>query len=150
MRNAMTHLTGFLSYLVPIVRAFFSFQPPRLAVVAAEFREEGPMMLIEVCNGTTAGGSYRFAPSADPADGWLDVCLVRRVGLPRFLVALPRVMRGTPATMREVALFRTRRLTVRCDDAPLVVHLDGELREPGVRECDVTVEPGALTVLVAE
>ena len=149
-RNAMTGLTGFLSYLVPIVRAFFTFQPPRLRVAAAAFREEGAMMLIEVCNGTTAGGSYRFAPGADPADGWLDVCLVRRVGLPRFLVALPRVMRGAHVTMPEVALFRARRITVRSKDGPLVVHLDGELREPGVQECDVTVEPGVLNVLVAE
>ena len=149
-RNAMPGLTGFFSYLVPIVRAFFTFQPPRLEVAAAEFREAGTMMLIEVCNGTTAGGSYRFAPGADPADGRLDVCLVRRVGLPRFLMALPRVMRGTHAKMREVVLFRTRKVTVRSPDRPLVVHLDGELREPGVHECAVTVEPGVLNVLVAQ
>jgi len=27
------------------------------------------MMLVEVCNGTSAGGDYRFAPAASPADG---------------------------------------------------------------------------------
>src|SRR5207247_8970766 len=45
---------------------------------SAEFRERGYVMMVEVCNGTTAGGDYRFAPHADPADGQLDVCLVRR------------------------------------------------------------------------
>jgi hypothetical protein len=30
-----------------------------------------------------------------------------------------------------------------------VLHLDGELRTPDVRECTVTVEPGCLNVLVA-
>jgi YegS/Rv2252/BmrU family lipid kinase len=148
-RNAMPQLSGFLSYLVPIVRAFFSFHPPRFDVAAAEFREGGPMMLIEVCNGTTSGGSYRFAPGADPADGRLDVCLVRRVSLARFLVALPRVLRGTHQTMSEFTLFRTRRVTVRAEE-PLVVHFDGELRQPGVRECEVGVVPGALHVLVAQ
>ena len=34
-------------------------------------------------------------------------------------------------------------------DEPLLLHLDGELREPGVRECTVTVEPRCLNVLVA-
>jgi YegS/Rv2252/BmrU family lipid kinase len=148
-RNAMAGLSGFLSYLVPIVRTFATFRPPRLEVAADGHREAGEMMMIEVCNGTTAGGSYRFAPDADPADGRLDVCLVRRVSPARFLVAMPRVMRGRHLGMREFGLYRTARVTIRCPDGPLVLHLDGELREPGTAECMVEVVPGALAVLAA-
>ena len=149
MRNRMPHLRGFLSYLVPIVQTFFRFEPPIFDVAAPGFRERGYMMMIEVCNGTTAGGSYRFAPDADPADGKMDVCLIRRVSLPRFLLALPRVMRGTHVTMREVAVIKTAKLVVRSPEQPLVVHVDGELREPGVNECTVELERGRLNVLVA-
>lgn len=148
-RNAMQRLRGFLSYLVPIVRTFFKFEPPLFDVAAPGFRERGYMMMVEACNGTTAGGSYRFAPDANPADGRLDVCLIRRVSLPRFLLAIPRVMRGTHIGMREVAIIRTAKLTIRSPEQPLVVHLDGELREPGVNECTVTLERGRLNVLVA-
>jgi diacylglycerol kinase (ATP) len=108
------------------------------------------MMMVEVCNGTTAGGAYRFAPAADPADGYLDVCLVRRVSLARFLVAIPRVMRGTHAGMKEVTLFRTREVTLRAPETPLLLHLDGELRAPAVHECTVSIAPGRLNVLVAQ
>ncbi len=149
-RNGMPRLRGFLSYFVPVLRAFGSFQPPLLEVRAAGFAERGYVMMVEVCNGTTAGGSYRFAPDASPADGRLDVCLVRRVSLPRFLRAIPRVMRGTHAGMREVALFQTTHVTIRSLEGPLLVHLDGELREPGTNSCTITVEPGRLNVLVAE
>jgi len=148
-RNAMQHLRGFLSYLVPIVQTFFTFEPPVLDLTAAGFRERGNMMMVEVCNGTTAGGSYRFAPDADPADGKLDVCVIRRVSLPRFLLAIPRVMRGTHVTMREVTLIKTTKLVVRSPEEPLVLHVDGELREPGVNECTVTLQRGKLNVLVA-
>ena len=148
-RNAMPGLTGFLSYLVPVVKTFASFRPPRLGVDAAEHREAGEMMMVEVCNGTTAGGSYRFAPAADPADGLLDVCVIRKVSLPRFLLALPRVMRGTHVGMREFASFATRRVTLRSPDAPIVLHLDGELRDLGTKECVIEVLPGRLTVLAA-
>jgi len=148
-RNRMPHLRGFLSYLVPIVQTFFRFEPPIFDVAAPGFRERGYMMMIEVCNGTTAGGSYRFAPDADPADGKMDVCLIRRVSLPRFLLALPRVMRGTHVTMREVAVIKTAKLVVRSPEQPLLVHVDGELREPGVNECTVELERGRLNVLVA-
>jgi diacylglycerol kinase (ATP) len=149
LRNRMDYLRGFLSYLVPVIRAFGSFRPPRFALQAAEHHEDGYMMMVEVCNGTTAGGDYRFAPNADPADGKLDVCLIRKVTVLRFLLALPRVMRGTHAAMREVALFQTRSVTIRSFDEPLLLHLDGELREPGTRECVVKIEPKRLNVLVA-
>lgn len=149
LRNRMKRLTGFFSYLIPILRAFATFRPPRFDVHAAEHDETGAMMMVEVCNGTTAGGSYRFAPDADPSDGLLDVCLVRRVGLLRFLLAIPRVIRGTHGSMRECTIFRTARLRIRTPDVPLLLHLDGELREPGGHECVVTVEPRKLNVLVA-
>jgi YegS/Rv2252/BmrU family lipid kinase len=149
MRNKMPNLRGFLSYLVPIVKTFFRFEPPVFDVAAPGFRERGYMMMIEVCNGTTSGGSYRFAPDADPADGKMDVCIIRRVSLLRFLLALPRVMRGTHVTMREVAVIKTAKLVVRSPEQPLVVHVDGELREPGVNECTVELERGRLNVLVA-
>lgn len=148
-RNGMPGLKGFLSYLVPVLRAFARFRPPRLEVRSAEWAETGYMMMVEVCNGTTAGGDYRFAPAADPADGLLDACVVRRLSLPRFLLAIPRVMRGTHTSMREVALFRTDRLTIRCAAAPLLLHLDGELRDPGVHEVTVRLRARCLTVLVA-
>ena len=149
MRNRMPHLRGFLSYLVPIVKTFFQFEPPVFDVAAPGFRERGYMMMVEVCNGTTTGGSYRFAPDADPADGTMDVCVVRRVSLPRFLLAIPRVMRGTHGTMREVAIIKTARIVVRTPEQPLLIHVDGELREPGVSECTVELERGRLNVLVA-
>ena len=78
----------------------------------------------------------------------LDVCLIQRVGLPRFLLALPKVMKGTHGRMREVQLVRAREVTIR-GEHPLVMHLDGELRTPGTRECTITVQPGCLPVLVA-
>jgi diacylglycerol kinase (ATP) len=148
-RNRMPHLRGFLSYLVPIVRTFFKFEPPVFDIAAPGFRERGYMMMVEACNGTTAGGSYRFAPDADPTDGKMDVCVIRRVSLPRFLLAIPRVLRGTHTSMREVAMIKTAKLVVRAPEQPLVVHVDGELREPGTNECTVELERGRLNVLVA-
>ena len=149
-RNRLQHLRGFLSYLVPVVQTFFQFEPVVFDVSAPGFRERGYMMMIEVCNGTTAGGSYRFAPDADPADGKMDVCLIRRVSLPRFLLAIPRVMRGTHVKMREVAIIKTAKLVVRSPEEPLMLHVDGELREPGVNECTVELVRGRLNVLVAQ
>jgi YegS/Rv2252/BmrU family lipid kinase len=150
VRGASPAGSGWISYLTPVPRAFLGFRAPELEVTAAEHGERGQIMMVEVCNGTTAGGAYRFAPAADPADGYLDVCIVRRVSLPRFLLAIPRVMRGTQAGMKEVTMFRTREVTLRATEAPLLLHLDGELRAPGVHQCTVSIAAGRLNVLVAQ
>ena len=147
-RNASAHLKGFLSYLVPIFQTFAGFVPPRFEIRAAEFSETGYVMLVEVCNGTTAGGSYRFAPAASASDGRLDVCLVRRVALPGFLWLLPRVMRGTHGGSRRTELFQTREVSVRSFEQPLLMHLDGELRHAGL-QCTVRIVKSCFNVLVA-
>ncbi|HET7789221.1 MAG TPA: diacylglycerol kinase family protein [Gemmatimonadales bacterium] len=148
-RNAMPYLKGFVSYLVPVLRTFFSYRPIRFRLTSPDFQREAPMMQVEVCNGTTAGGDYRFAPDANPADGLLDVCLTRGLSLPRFLGLVPRVMRGTHVTSADVTMFRTRELTIRSLDAPLLMHLDGELRSPATDQCTIRLEPRCLPVLVA-
>ena len=51
--------------------------------------------------------------------------------------------------MREVTIIKTAKLTLRSPEQPIVVHVDGELREPGVNECTVELQRGRLNVLVA-
>ncbi|HUL02412.1 MAG TPA: YegS/Rv2252/BmrU family lipid kinase [Gemmatimonadales bacterium] len=148
-REAHPSRTGLWSYIAPVPRAFIGFRPFRCEIRSPEQQVDGYMMMVEVCNGTTAGGAYRFAPDADPMDGYLDVCLVGRLSWPRFVMAVPRVMRGRHTTMKEVTVFRTRELTLATPDAPLLLHLDGELRSSPARQCTVRVERGTLNVLVA-
>jgi diacylglycerol kinase family enzyme len=125
------------------------FRAPLYEIASAEHRERGYVMMVEICNGTTAGGAYRFAPGADPRDGYFDVCVVRRVSLLRFLTAVPRVIRGTHLRMKEVTLFQTREVVLRSEAGPLLVHLDGELRTLPGPACRVRVEAARLNVVVA-
>src|SRR3989449_6064133 len=50
------YTTLFRSYFVPVLRAYGGFRPPLVDIRSAEFRERGHVMMVEVCNGTTAGG----------------------------------------------------------------------------------------------
>jgi YegS/Rv2252/BmrU family lipid kinase len=146
--NRIRRLRGVPVYLAAIYRTFATFRPPVLAIGSAEHREEGAMMMVSVNVGICGGGGFYLTPQADPMDGLLDVCLIRKVGLMTFLRAVPRVMKGTHGTLDEVEMFRTRSVTIRSAGVPLVAQLDGELRESGLTEVEVTVEPRRLRVLV--
>lgn len=146
--NKIRRLKGLAVYLAAIYKTFVLFRAPMLEITSREHRESGAMMMVSVDIGISGGGSFFLTPQADPTDGLLDVCLIRKVGLWTFLRAVPKVMKGTHATLDEVAMFRTRSVTIRSAGAPLVVQLDGELREPGLNEVEVTIEPKRLRVLV--
>ncbi|HKI94344.1 MAG TPA: diacylglycerol kinase family protein [Gemmatimonadales bacterium] len=145
----LPRLRGFALYLAAVYRTFFAFRPRTLHVTAAEHEEQGPLMLAEVSIGISAGGGFRLTPDADPTDGLFDVCLIRRVGLARFLWYVPRVITGTHRRLAPVTLFRSAHLTLETPGRPLVMHLDGELREPGGETITVDVVPRRLTVRCA-
>lgn len=142
-------LTGTAAYLVAIYQTFVSFKPPVLEVVSEEHREVGPMMMLAVDIGICGGGGFYLTPRADPTDGMLDVCVIRKVSMPTFLLAVPRVMKGTHDVMEEVTMYRSREVTIRSPQGPITVQMDGELRETGRSDVTVTIEPARLRVLVA-
>ncbi len=146
--NKITRLNGIAVYLVAVYKTFVLFRAPVLEVRSEPHSETGPMMMLECSIGVSAGGGFYLTPQADPSDGLLDVCLIRKVGLLKFLKYVPRVLKGTHTQLDEVAMFRTPSLRIRSTEAPLLLHLDGELREPEPREIEVTLEPKRLRALV--
>ena len=69
IRDGMPGLKGFLSYLVPVLKAFAGFVPPVLEVRAGEWTTAGPVMMVEVCTGTTAGGVIVLRQRRTPPTG---------------------------------------------------------------------------------
>ena len=148
--DRLTRLRGLAVYVVAVYKTFVTFRAPVLDVTSPAHHETGPMMMLECSIGVSAGGGFYLTPDADPTDGLLDVCLIRKVGLLKFLRYVPRVLKGTHTSLEEVELFRTATLTIRSPEAPLLLHLDGELRAPGSREIEVTLAPRRLRVLAGQ
>ena len=148
--NKIRRLKGFAVFLTAIYRTFLTFRAPNLEIVSSEHRESGPMMMVSVNIGVCGGGGFYLTPQADPTDGKLDVCAIRKVGLLTFLLAVPKVMKGTHGQLDQVTLYQSRSVLVRSlDGRPLAMQLDGELREPNVTEVEITIEPARLRALVA-
>jgi diacylglycerol kinase (ATP) len=143
----MEYLTGFPLYVAAVVRTFGAFVPPEIHIESAEHSETARCMMCNVSIGVRQGGGFRLAPDAVPDDGLMDVCLIRRVGLRKFVRYLPRVVRGTHGNIPEVALFRTNAVRITGVSGPLPVQLDGELRYPDHEELEVTILPRHLHVL---
>ena len=102
----------------------------------------GDLVMATVGNGRTYGGGIPIAPDADPADGLLDLVLVRPAGRLRLLRLLPRVYRGTHGSVPEVSMRRVR--WVRLSAPGVTAYADGD--PIGALPIEVEAVPQALTI----
>jgi diacylglycerol kinase (ATP) len=145
--NAMRWPRGGSRYSIAILVQFLTLAGIPYEVdleLANGTREEmrGDLVMATVGNGRTYGGGIPICPGADPADGLLDVVLVRPAGRLRLLRLLPRVYQGTHASVAEVSMRRVR--SVRLSSPGVTAYADGD--PIGALPLTVDVAPGALTI----
>ena len=91
-------------------------------------RIDSKQTMICVCNGRYYGGGFNPVPEADPADGLLDVLLVKKVSRLQVAGVIGKYKDGRYRELPHlVRHYRTKSIKITCDK-PSPVSLDGELR----------------------
>lgn len=145
--NAMRWPKGGSRYTIAILIEFLTLRgiPYEVDLVLADGSHahlSGDLVMGTVGNGPTYGGGIPICPDADPADGLLDVTLVRPAGRLRLLRLLPRVYRGTHTSIDEVSTYRVR--SVRLSAPGVTGYADGD--PIGELPLTIDVAPGAFRV----
>ena len=121
-------LSGFRAYAISsLINTIRGVQEHFIVEVNGE-TVDAQQTMICVCNGRYYGGGFNPVPEADPADGILDVLLVKGVSRLQVLNLIGKYKNGRyrelPQVVRHV---RTDRLRI-LGDTPFAINLDGELR----------------------
>ncbi len=135
-------LQGFRAYAASTVINVFRGISEHYIVEVAGQRFDGRQTMICVCNGRYYGGGFNPMPDADPADGKLDVLLVKAVSRLQVPAVVGKYKSGRYRELPQLARhFRTDRVRILCD-RPSPVNLDGEVRT--AREIVMSVAPEKL------
>lgn len=137
-----------LTYFVHAIATFFTFRHFS-AVLETEERNYHFHQLIMgmVANGKYFGSGMCVAPEAEVDDGWMDVILVEKMGIPRFLGMLPQVYKKQQVSNESVFRIRAKALHVQpTSTKPVYIELDGE--QPGTLPASFKLLPKALRVCV--
>jgi YegS/Rv2252/BmrU family lipid kinase len=103
------------------------------------------VLMVGLGLGSSIGGGSPLAPSANPADGLVDVVISAAVGpLARLTYAI-HLRRGDHVHRPDVRLVRARQVVV--SGQPFMYNADGEIAGP-VRRRSWTVRPDAWRLLV--
>lgn len=102
---------------------------------------------VVIANGRYVAGGLPIAPRANPADGLLDVILIRRRPAAEMALLAARVLLGKHLTSDAIIFRRVPRISIRSDPG-MWFNVDGELvgNEPAVFE----VIPRALHFVVGK
>ncbi len=102
-------------------------------------------VLAAMTNGPTYGGGFKINPTAEHADGALDLCAVYHPRWLRAISLLPVVQKGQHGNEPEIRFYRVRELHI-SSRRPVNAQIDGET----FRDTTFTAQvlPGALTVRV--
>ena len=96
--------------------------------------------MICICNGRYYGGGFYAMPDADPADGMLDVLLVKKVTRMQVPRVIGKYKNGQYKQLDHIARYiRTDHIRITCDK-PTPINLDGEMRTAQVMDFSVAKE----------
>lgn len=121
-------LHGFKAYVastvVNVIKGISEHYVVRIAGEEIDARQT----MICICNGRFYGGGFNPVPEADPADGMLDILLVKHVSRLQVTTVIGKYKNGRYKELPKlIRHFKTDRLEILCDK-PTVINLDGELR----------------------
>lgn len=103
-------------------------------------RIDDELTFVCVCNGRFYGGGFNPVPEADPADGVLDVLLVKKVSRLQVPTIIGKYKDGRYKELpRFIRCFHTDRVKIYCDKLT-AINLDGELRTAQVVDISLAKE----------
>jgi YegS/Rv2252/BmrU family lipid kinase len=130
-------LSGFRAYAVStLVNLFRGISEHYVVEVNGQIIDD-EQTFVCVCNGRFYGGGFNPVPEADPADGKLDVLLVKKVTLLQVPGLIGKYKNGRYKELGQVVThYVTDKITIRCDK-PTPINLDGELMT--AQEVDIRI-----------
>ncbi len=122
----LKRLRGRFLYLSAVFRAIRDLRCPLVRIEIENHSWKQHVLLIAAANGKFYGGGMKIAPDAVPDDGLLDICVIDAMGRLTAIRYLPRLVRGTHPSLKEVTIYRSPWLKLEFLE-PVEVQLDGDL-----------------------
>ena len=143
-----TRLRGFGRYFWAVARAWWSYRPVVLELTGTGWSGRRPVAYLELAVGDRAGGGFKVTPRALVDDGLLDLCALEALSRWAILPLAGRARRGAHVEHQAVHYEQLADFGITLD-RPTRVHIDGEIVELAAGTHGVSIEPGALQIIVA-
>ena len=134
---------GLTPYLLGLLKAIFHYRSIQLKVTADGRPEEGRYLVCSIANGRYIGGGIPICPAADPADGMLDLVLIRHLARWQIPFYLPGLMLSRDLNFR---ITKHQKVTqVQIEGRNLRINIDGDIRS--MDRANFRIQPASLRLI---
>ena len=134
----LPHVSGSGAYILSTVVNVVQGISEHYVIEVDGERIDDRQTMICIANARWYGGGFHAVPDADPADGLLDVLIVKKLNLIQVAGVIGKYKEGRYKELPElVRHIRTNAIRVICDkETP--INLDGEIRNASVADCRIS------------
>lgn len=140
-------LSGFSLYLAAVLKKVVRYRNRHLNYTINWEHVSNDVFLLAAGNGKYVGGGFKLFPEANPADGMLDLCVLRSLNRREIFRYLPRAIVGTHVGLPPVHYQKFREMIIHCPEG-IPGQIDGELLGSRLTELKITVHPEKIRLLV--
>ncbi len=143
---AESSIRGMISYMQIILNEFSSYKPLtyNLTIDGEEFEKQA--LMIVFANSNQFGFNTKIAPDAKVDDGYLDICVVKKMPVTQLLNVGYNTMRGTLGNTGFAEYFRGKEISI-TNIHDSLMNIDGE---PKIMNSlvSIKIKPLCLRVIV--
>jgi YegS/Rv2252/BmrU family lipid kinase len=141
-----TYIRGILAYMQIALLEFNAYKPLTYNLTIDGVSMEKDALMVIFANSDQFGFNTRIAPDAKVDDGFLDVCVIKKMPITQIMNIGYHMMMGTPSKSGYAEYFRGKEITIENISDPLM-NIDGEakiVKSP----VHISIKPLALRVIV--
>jgi diacylglycerol kinase (ATP) len=128
---------GKASFMAMILKKIFSYRSRIYRVVADDKTiAEKKYFIIDISNGSRAGGGFHIAPQAKADDGLFDLVTIDALHPLIRLRWLPVIEKGKHLNLSFVTHLKVRQISIESNES-ILFHLDGEYYEAAKLDVDI-------------
>jgi len=118
-------LTPLATYVAAVFYTVFRYKSIQSVVKFDDRVLNKETLMLAVANGKYYGGGVKIAPSADIADGLLDIYHVDKMNPFRIIMLFPKLIKGEHEKFREVTYSRSTKVNISSRE-DFMLNIDGE------------------------
>lgn len=139
-------LHGTMVYIWAVFKTLSKYESIPMRIELDDETIEQSTYLVSIGNGWSVGGGMQLTPDAVLDDGIFHVCHIKDISSLKVVRNFPRLMNGNINKVDEVTIYQSRQVRI-TSEAPLPVHVDGEIPDGEITELQIGMIQGGLSVV---
>ena len=146
--NTETKSRGMAPYIYYALKGYFEMPTFNVKIISDDIEFDEEVALIAFANFPQYGGNAIIAPYADPYDGMLDICIIKKFKIAKSPLVLKRLFNGNIDKFPFYKTFKFKKVLITSESKEIPSTIDGEYGGEDGKNFKIEVIPNGIKIRV--